>query len=169
MLSFKNIVLTTDLSENSKAAIPLAVEFARASDGKIFLLHVLEDISEYFARALANGIVIGESAWVNAIHKDERKRLDALAAELAQNEKVEVVPVCRTHKKPAVDIVNYAGEIHADCIVIATHGATGFSHMVNGSVAERVVRTSPCPVVTVRPSLIGKVALDQVQKEAAHV
>jgi universal stress protein A len=52
---------------------------------------------------------------------------------------------------PADEIVKVAAAEHVDLIVIATHGRTGLSHLVMGSVAERVVRTAPCPVMTIRP------------------
>jgi universal stress protein A len=151
MFNFKTIVLTTDLSENSKAAIPYAVQFARQFNGEIHLLCVLEDIANYFSEAMASGIIIGESAWVDSIHKEQKKQLEALASALGQEEKIKIHPVCRTHRKPANEIVRYAGEIGADCIVIATHGHSGLSHLILGSVAERVVRLSPCPVLTVKP------------------
>jgi nucleotide-binding universal stress UspA family protein len=51
---------------------------------------------------------------------------------------------------PADVIVDEAGKRHSDLIVMATHGRTGLSHILIGSVAERVVRTAPCPVLTVR-------------------
>ena len=51
---------------------------------------------------------------------------------------------------PAKDIVRLATEVQADLIVLGTHGRRGMSHLLVGSVAERVVRTAPCPVLTVR-------------------
>ena len=52
---------------------------------------------------------------------------------------------------PKAEIVRYARAENIDLIVISTHGRTGLAHMLIGSVAETVVRTSPCPVLTVRP------------------
>ena len=54
---------------------------------------------------------------------------------------------------PSQTITETAAAEHVDLIVMATHGRTGFSHLVMGSVAERVVRTAPCPVLTLRPVL----------------
>jgi nucleotide-binding universal stress UspA family protein len=51
---------------------------------------------------------------------------------------------------PAEDIVRLATEVQADLIVVGTHGRRGLSHLLLGSVAERVIRTAPCPVLTVR-------------------
>ena len=52
---------------------------------------------------------------------------------------------------PKVEIIQYARKQNIDLIVIATHGRTGLPHVLMGSVAETVVRTAPCPVLTVRP------------------
>ena len=51
---------------------------------------------------------------------------------------------------PFVEIIRYAREQDVDCIVLGTHGRSGLSHLLLGSVAERVVRKAPCPVLTVR-------------------
>ena len=53
---------------------------------------------------------------------------------------------------PSHEIIKVAAAEKVDLIVIATHGRTGFSHLFMGSVAERVVRTAPCPVLTIRPT-----------------
>ena len=53
---------------------------------------------------------------------------------------------------PSLKIVETAEAEHVDLIVMATHGRTGLSHLMVGSVAERVVRTAPCPVLTIRPA-----------------
>jgi nucleotide-binding universal stress UspA family protein len=63
-----------------------------------------------------------------------------------------VEPVVRTGD-PATEIANFATEQHADLIVMATHGWTGFKHLVLGSVAETVVRRSIVPVLTVKPPI----------------
>ena len=52
---------------------------------------------------------------------------------------------------PKVEIIRYARKQDIDLIVLSTHGRTGLSHVIMGSVAESVVRTAPCPVLTVRP------------------
>ncbi|MGL4464470.1 MAG: universal stress protein, partial [Planctomycetia bacterium] len=82
----------------------------------------------------------------------EKKALETMEqmppAELA----VAGVPIVRAirHGVPFHEIEKYAKEIEADLLVLATHGRTGLAHFLLGSVAERVVRTAPCPVLTVR-------------------
>ena len=60
------------------------------------------------------------------------------------------VPVIRKSDAPADEIVKYAQEENIDLIVMGTHGRPGLAHLLMGSVAEKVVRTAPCPVLTLR-------------------
>ena len=62
------------------------------------------------------------------------------------------------HGEPAYEIVRYAREERVDLIVLATRGLTGWEHVVFGSVAERVVRLAPCPVLTLREEQTGPTA-----------
>jgi len=68
---------------------------------------------------------------------------------------------------PATEIVHYAEEEDIDLIVMGTHGRGFMSHMVMGSVAEKVVRTAPCPVLTVRNANHGFVIPDALPRSAA--
>jgi nucleotide-binding universal stress UspA family protein len=72
---------------------------------------------------------------------------DVLAAEGAEDAKVAV----RVSPNAANAIVEYARDVHADVIVVGTHGRSGVSRLLMGSVAEHVVRSAPCPVLVVRP------------------
>ena len=63
---------------------------------------------------------------------------------------IEVVPVVQTAVSVPADIVEYARKQKIDLIIMGTHGRSGVQHLLMGSVAERVVRTAPCPVLTVR-------------------
>ncbi len=149
MASFKNILLTTDFSPNAEVAVPIAAELARKFGGTIRLLYVFEDT------ALVTGMP-GEPVmsldWVNAARIEREARLSMLAEKIQKNESVTCVP-CLREGLGAAEILKAAKDLQSDCIVIATHGRTGFSHFLFGSVAERVVRMSTCPVMTVRPKL----------------
>jgi universal stress protein A len=151
-MQFKNILLTTDLSDNSAAATPYAVELARQFGGQINLVHVFEDTSllavtseDAFAAATAS-----QTGWLTLARQQRELALRALAESMAVAEKLEVTPIFR-QGPAATEIVDAAKQINADCIIISTHGRTGLSHLLFGSVAERVVRLSECPVLTVRP------------------
>jgi universal stress protein A len=151
-MEFKNILLTTDLSDNSAAATPYAVELARQFGGRIHLVHVFEDVTllattseDAFAAATAS-----QTGWMTLARQQRELALRSLAETMATSEKLEVTPVFR-QGPAATEIVDAAKKSGADCIIIATHGRTGLSHLLFGSVAERVVRLSECPVLTVRP------------------
>ena len=65
-------------------------------------------------------------------------------------------------------IIQVAAAEKVDLIVIATHGRTGFSHLVMGSVAERVVRAAPCPVLTIRPTAMTAAHVQAPVRRGAH-
>ena len=149
MVSFKKIVVTTDLSENADAALPYALELARKWGGELRLVHVLEDVVYYANPAAAEGMVPVE--WMVANRKDREAQLRQRAENLAKKENVTVKDVLlQGHAANA--IVDYVKTEKADCVVIATHGRTGLTHFLFGSVAERVLRLSPAPVLSVRPA-----------------
>ncbi|HLX64959.1 MAG TPA: universal stress protein [Planctomycetota bacterium] len=153
MIAFKNIILTTDLSDNALAAAPYAAELARQSKGTVYLLHVFEDSA--YASDLASSDMLGfDPAAVEAAAVAERKaRLQAWVEKIPGRENIKIVPVLK--KGHAVEmILNEAKEVQADILVIATHGRTGLAHFLSGSVAEKIVRLSACPVLTVRPAAL---------------
>jgi universal stress protein A len=148
-MEFKKIVLTTDLSENAEAAVPYAVQLAKISRGTIYLLSVVEDMVYYGNPAATEGVFPVE--WMVANRRDREVRLKTKAEELSKKEGLKVVDVLR-QGHAANEIINFAKDEHADCVVISTHGHTGLSHFIFGSVAERVVRMCDCPVLSVRPA-----------------
>lgn len=147
-MDIKTIILTTDLSENASAATPYAVSLAKKFDAPIQWVHVFEEPHLY--SGLADGVVIGVSNLVAESHKASVKKLEGMAKSLADAEKIVVNPVV-LRGNPVTKILEYAEKQQAGCIVTATHGRTGLSHAFHGSVAERIVRMSACPVLSVRP------------------
>ena len=153
MLTFKNIVLATDLSENSAAAAPYAVELARIYNGTIHVLYVSDDIL-YQSGSFADGSMgYDPETWMAVMREHWERLLREFAEKIRVHENIRVNPVL-VHGYAPEEIVKFATEQRADCIVIATHGRTGLAHFFNGSVAEKVIRTSPCPVLTIRPATI---------------
>jgi nucleotide-binding universal stress UspA family protein len=118
------VLVATDFSETAADAVRVAVQHARRAGARLHLLHVVPP------------------------HTDPvlQRRLEQLAAELEST--VPVVTAVRTGV-PAACIVDYAAQHGVELIVVGTHGRTGVTRALIGSVAERVVRTSPCPVLTV--------------------
>lgn len=122
----RDILLATDFSPASEPAAQVARDYARRLGARAHLVHVATD---------------GDA--------DAAPRLTGLAATFAPAPTVTRVLAGRT---PAAAIVAYAREHGIGLIVLGTHGRTGMSRVLLGSVAERVVRTAPCPVLTVSPA-----------------
>ena len=102
------------------------------------------------ARAFgADGFTVDYSAMQRDLEAAERRQLEALI-DLEDGSIVKAKPVLLISSSPAVAIAEYAEESQADLIVMGTHGRNGVTHLLMGSVAERVVRIAPCPVLTVR-------------------
>jgi nucleotide-binding universal stress UspA family protein len=154
MLQINNVLATTDLSDCGEAAIPFAVALARQHDATLHLAFVEEVQPVYFAGEPVFGMsgppAMPQLEWVAAARKEHQLRLKDIADRLTQTEQLKVI----THFKdgsPARRILETAGEIHADCLVMSTHGRSGLSRLVFGSVTENVLRHSPCPVLCVKP------------------
>jgi nucleotide-binding universal stress UspA family protein len=146
----KRILVPVDFSEASLESLGHAVDLAKRYDGQLLLLHVVEPV--YYAVPAIE--VIAEQK------QFARAELIRLAQKLGE-QGVTCHTLLRTGT-PYLEIVDAARANAADVIVMATHGRTGFSHLMMGSVAERVVRTSVCPVLTVRSS---RRAVDRVREE----
>jgi universal stress protein A len=145
-MDIRHILAPTDFSDYSKKALSDAFELAQIFGAKLSLLHVLEP-SPYLGEFTLP--TMGE----DLLSDLERQARAALARVLpeAQNVQIEVTRSV-VMGSPSLKIVETAEAEHVDLIVMATHGRTGLSHLLIGSVAERVVRTAPCPVLTIRPS-----------------
>lgn len=151
MLEFKKIVLTTDLSPNSDAAEPYAVDLARKYGGTIHMLHVVVE-TVYYANAPGGEpmVLAAPAEWLNKAREEHINLLKSKAEALGASSGVPVVDVLR-YGHAANEIVAYIKDEKPDLVVIATHGRTGISHLIFGSVAERVVRLSTSPVLCVHP------------------
>jgi nucleotide-binding universal stress UspA family protein len=146
MFTLKTVLVATDFSRPSQAALAYGRELARTFDAKLTVLHVADNIMTRYAFegviALTADVQIdyenAKEAHLNQLlHEDDRRELGAQA-------------VLRTSNVPADAIVEYARDAVVDIIVLGTNGRRALPHMLLGSVAERVVRFAPCPVLTVR-------------------
>ncbi len=137
---FCNVLCPIDFDANSLAALDIARDNV-AEAGKLILLHVVPVPVPALGQPIAVDLLSGAE-------EDARVRLAQIARErLGDKVPYEIQAVTGD---PAVEIVRVAIESKADVIVMATHGRAGLSHLFLGSVAERVVRDSPRPVLTVR-------------------
>ena len=145
-IKIQRILLPTDFSELSGAAVKYACELAIRFDADLHLLHTLEihtDLTPDFGMGLALPAFINESKV--AAEKSLAAVLDPKWSE-GRNVVRAVI-----EGSPRAVIVDYARDHHIDLIVLSTHGRSGLAHVILGSVAESVVRTAPCPVLTIRP------------------
>jgi universal stress protein A len=145
-IRLQKILLPTDFSNYSAAATEYACELATKFNAELHLLHTLEihlSSAPGFAMGLALPNYLSESR--AAAEKSLAGVLDPKWA--AGRTVVRAV----VEGSPKVEIIQYARKQNIDLIVLATHGRTGLPHVIMGSVAETVVRTAPCPVLTVRP------------------
>jgi nucleotide-binding universal stress UspA family protein len=139
MIALRQILLPTDFSEASTAALTYARAFAGIFQASLHILHVVEDV---YAAWEAVPFILED------IEKGAKLQLDALLTKAEQEQFRSQSVVCRG--SPFVEIVRYAREHEIDLIVMGTHGRGPIAHMLMGSVAEKVVRKAPCPVLTVR-------------------
>ena len=147
MITLKNILVATDFSQPSDAALAYGRALARNFKATLHVLHVVNNVSSVVYGAEAYAVSMPE--FQREIEDSARKELDDL---LIDNDPVPLPArrVLIVSSAPAAAIVDYAGRERIDLIITGTHGRGAVAHLLMGSVAERVVRTAPCPVLTVR-------------------
>lgn len=146
--SFKRILCPIQFDANSIIALGIACDFARQHDATVQLLHV--------SSALPVGelhILGGDGA--SEYESDSQKRLRGIADERLGAAKHHILVRDASAGFIPDAIIATAQGCGSDLIVMATHGRTGMSHLLLGSVAERVVREARCPVLTVRAPAVG--------------
>lgn len=139
MLAIKHILVPTDFSEPSDRALTAALELARAFDAQVTLLHVWSIPNTGYAEALS---------WpIDAMEAAARRALDdALASTVKLYAKTDAALREGNEWKQVLEAVDGLG---IDLVVMGTHGRRGLPRLVLGSVAEKVVRLCPVPVLTV--------------------
>jgi nucleotide-binding universal stress UspA family protein len=149
MIALNKILVATDFSECSDAAMQHGLELARAFGAALHLLHVVEDPS--ITPWVGDGFPISLVEVLEHFQDESRKRLlsSVPMADLGR-----IVISC-PFATPVQEILRCAERESVDLIVMGTHGRSLVAHALVGSVAERVVRRAPCPVLTVRESQHG--------------
>ena len=144
-MHFKAILFATDFSEGSDFAFQSALSLARKYDSKLIVVHIINEPVDF------RGFYVPHISF------------DKLEEEIEQGAEKLMEKFCRTHMGdfthfesfvfpgiPYDEIIKKAVEFNADLIVLGTHGRTGLDHVLFGSTAEKVVRKSPVPVMTIR-------------------
>jgi nucleotide-binding universal stress UspA family protein len=145
MIKITNVLVATDFSETSASALNYGREFARTFGGTLHVLHVIEngliwagpEVSGIdFVQLQAELAGSAREALDRLVTAEDRTQLNAVAA-------------VRTGNSPAFEIAAYAKAEGIDIILVGTHGRGMVGHLLMGSVAEKLVRIAPCPVLTV--------------------
>jgi universal stress protein A len=160
---FRKILVPIDFSEPSKTALHYARELALQSDAELHLVHVAEDpmlLAGWTALAVDSITETGTEAapireqLTELLTADDRARL---------KNGVHVI----VGQPTGLAISRFASEREFELIVIGTHGRGGLTHVLMGSVAEQVVRSAPCPVLTIRHPTHRKAAVDRLRENAS--
>jgi nucleotide-binding universal stress UspA family protein len=147
MITLKRILVATDFGDASAAALSYGREFARTFRATLTVLHVAENM---LTRAVgAEGYMAPFPDLQRSVEEAAQKRADSLLTDQDRKE-LGAAAILMTSNATALTIVTYARESDIDLIVMGTHGRGAVAHLLMGSVAERVVRAAPCPVLTVR-------------------
>jgi len=141
----KNILVPTDFSPGAGDALEYAVTLASKLDAKVHLLNVVS----LQTLGAAMGVPVTSSV-VESIFDGNQKELDRLIASHAG--RCQFAPAVMDTGDARAQIEHQAAKLHADLIVMGTHGRRGFQRLLIGSVAEAIARVAPCPVLLVRHS-----------------
>lgn len=162
MLPIRTILHPTDFSAGSENAFHLASSLARDYGAQVIVLHVLERPARAYSGVMMAPPSPGPSAEERKALKERLHQIHSLDAAIRIEHVLE-------EGDPATAIMQVALERECSLIVMGTHGRTGLSRMLMGSVAEQIVRQSPLPVVTVKtPFPQSSFAEDACTNEAAE-
>jgi nucleotide-binding universal stress UspA family protein len=164
MIDLKNILVATDFSDASNAALNYGRALARHFDAGLHVVHVVQNLQ---AQAFGDGYIAALPELQADLEEAARRGLAALLIDNDEKPLRTTSAVVRSGM-PAAAIVEYANTHGIDIIVMGTHGGGALAHLLMGSVAERVVRTAPCPVLTVRHPEHEFVLPDALTTTVAH-
>jgi nucleotide-binding universal stress UspA family protein len=146
VVEIRTILAPTDFSSHSENAVRYACGLAERLGAELHLLHVLSEFVPTGPDPLLTPVLPPE--YYRESEAQSRSELETLLQ--PSWGRPPTVQLAVRWESPVEGIVAYAREAAIDLIVIATHGRTGLSHVLLGSVAERIVREAPCPVLTIR-------------------
>jgi nucleotide-binding universal stress UspA family protein len=162
MIKINNILVATDFSETSDSAFDYGCALARNFGARLHVLHVVENSLMWTG---VEGVAYDFALIQEDIEEAARKKLAAMVG--PDNGQPHTTTVVKSGASPAFVIADYAKEAEIDLIVMGTHGRGLVGHLLIGSVAERVVRIAPCPVLTLRHPEHEFVLPDALQAVAA--
>lgn len=145
MISMKKILVPIDFSDYSKAALKYAVEFNERFHAVIILVYVVEPV--IYPADFSFGQVALPSMETELRDRGQQQLESLIEKEIPKETKAQAII---RSGKPFIEIIKVAREENVDLIIIATHGHSGIEHILFGSTAEKVIRKSPCPVLSIR-------------------
>lgn len=158
-LAFRTIVVATDFSDASNLALEYARVLADRFEAGLRVLHIVQTPMPLGSEMYVPEVMtVAERAVALA-----QEQMAATMTRLGGDNVIGQVLVGHAPRK----IVEYAADHDADLIVMGTHGRGALAHLLMGSVAERVVRTAPCPVFTVRDTEALRWAVDESEVTAS--
>jgi len=150
-INLKKILCPVDFSATSALAAQYALAMARQNGSQLTLLHVVAP--PLAALPGETGMLTMPQADINEIAAACQERLEQTVDALSVSDLTVQYKV--VSGVPFIEIVRFAREHDFDMIVMGSHGRSGLGHLLIGSVAERVVRKAPCPVLTVKDRSAG--------------
>jgi nucleotide-binding universal stress UspA family protein len=145
-MKIQSILVATDFSEGADEALAYAADLAASFEAEVVLLHAYNVQIPMASPVMSGGYVLPDG-FFEEISKQARLRTEEKARKL-EAAGLRVIPVV-LDEPAAIAIVDEARRRNVDMIVMGTRGLTGLKHVALGSIADKVVRTAPCPVLTV--------------------
>lgn len=145
-MKIERILVATDFSESAEKAVEAATELARKFEAELVLLHAYKIDIPLASPMTAGGYAL-PADFFERLGTEARQRVEAAAQEIT-SKGVSTTGIA-VEESAAAAIVETAESRDVDLIVMGTRGLTGLKHVALGSVADRVVRLAPCPVLTV--------------------
>jgi len=147
VILLKHVLVATDFSEASSVALSYGRELARTFGATLHVVHAVDLLAARLPMTQGHGYDL------DRLQKEVEASARTSLAELVTDEdrtKLGAREAVIAALSPSDAILDYARDKTIDMVVIGTHGRSGLSRLMMGSVAEKIVRTSPCPVLTVR-------------------
>jgi len=146
-IEIRRILYPTDFSDLGQYALRYARSFCQRHNAALHCLHVVDEAYQYMVSVGPDSVPIGPPT--EDLVQAAQKQMEGFIAEYLADTPFPVTGSV-VAGRPFMEIIRYARDHDVDLIVIATHGRTGLKHVLLGSVAEKVVRKAPCPVLSIR-------------------
>ncbi len=148
MIGIKNVLVATDFSPVADTALIYGRALARMFGGRLHVLHVVDNVAARFAYADASIAGFAPSELQADVERAAAEELERVIGDDDRRD-LQATPVLRVSRSTAKGIADYANEAAIDVIVIGATGRGTMNRMLMGSVADKVIRHAPCPVLAV--------------------